>query len=64
MAFKNVVTNFTTLNNLDDKDLQTVCVDNAYVFKNLNITKLWQDYHKVNASLQCIQLSDNIKHSR
>ena len=64
MTFKNMVTNFTTLNNLDDKDLQTKCVDNIFVFQNTNITKLWQDYHSVNASIQCIHSSENLKHSR
>ena len=64
MTLMNMVTNFTTLKNAHDKELQTKCFDNVYVFKTMNTTKLWQDYHSVNASLQCIHLSDNLKHSK
>ena len=37
MTFKNIVSNFTTINNLDDKDLETTCVNNVFVFKNIKV---------------------------
>ena len=60
MTFKNSATYFTTLNNLDDEDLQTKYGDNIFVFQNVKITKLWQDNHSVSALLQGMHLTDNL----
>ena len=39
MTFKNTATYFTTLNNLDDEDLQTKYGDNIFVFQNVKKKK-------------------------
>ena len=61
-TFKNIVDNFKTCYNLNDKDFDTVTdhTTKLYVFKNSKITQLFQDYHKCNASLRCISREANL----